>query len=262
VLYIDDRLPRHPKIFRAGSMLGTNGPAQALAMYLDGLSYAREHLTDGFVPDGFVGSCGLVQTPQSVAKALSSRAVRLWRRVAGGYQIHDYLDWNKNASEIKEKREKDRIKKARQRARHAGNGSGESREESPRDAFRDSRARVNHVTTKPRTTPRTDNQPVLAAEPRTEARSKRPIFSCSRFVVWEWLFDDLRKLLGPHLEDFYLDEWFYTLSAKADAERLTLNKHDAGKWIYDETVAEAERRGLRGSGNTTLTPEDLIAKDA
>jgi hypothetical protein len=120
VLYVDDKLPSHPKIFKAGSRLGENGPAQALALFLAGLAYARDHLTDGFLPDGFVQTCGLVQTPQSVAKVLTSRGVRLWSRTRGGYRIHDYHDWNPKAAAVKEKREKERKKKAAQRA--AGNG--------------------------------------------------------------------------------------------------------------------------------------------
>jgi hypothetical protein len=116
VLYLDDHLPTHPKIFKAGARLGQDGPALALALFVAGLSYAREHLTDGFVPDQFVASCGLVQTPQSVARVLSSRAVRLWHKTRGGYQIHDYHDWNQKASEVKEKREADRRRKAAQRA--------------------------------------------------------------------------------------------------------------------------------------------------
>lgn len=123
MLYVDDKLPSHPKIFRAGSMLGDNGPAQALAVFLAGLAYARDHLTDGFLPDKFVASCGLVQTPQVVANALCSRSVRLWHRSRGGYQIHDYHDWNRKASEIKEKREAERKKKAAQRAAKNGHGA-------------------------------------------------------------------------------------------------------------------------------------------
>ena len=125
MLYVDDKLPRHPKIFRAGTMLGKNGAAQALAMFLDGLSYAREHLTDGFIPDDFVASCALVERGLVVAKVLVDRRVRLWHRVRGGYQIHDYHDWNRKASEIKDKREKERQKKAAQRAGQNGNGTHE-----------------------------------------------------------------------------------------------------------------------------------------
>lgn len=120
MLYVDDKLPRHPKIFKAGSMLGKNGPAQALSMFLDGLSYAREHLTDGFIPDRFVAVCPLVERPLDVARVLIDRRVQLWHRVRGGYQIHDYHDWNRKASEIKEKRERERLKKQAQRAANNG----------------------------------------------------------------------------------------------------------------------------------------------
>jgi hypothetical protein len=152
VIYVDDRLPRHPKIFRAGERLGTNGPAQALALFIAGLAYAREHLTDGFIPYEFVSSCGLVQTPQSVAGVLCSRTVRLWHRTRGGYLIHDYGDWNLKASEIKRKREKERIKKAAQRALQTVRAVELSRDVSPRDSQGDSRARGTTTTTSTSTT--------------------------------------------------------------------------------------------------------------
>jgi len=145
VIYVDEKLFMHPKIFRAGARLGPNGAAQALALYIAGLSYAREHLTDGFVPVDFVRSCGLVTTPQSVANVLISRSVRLWHRTRGGYQIHDYLKWNKKASEIKEKRDQERRKKAAQRANQNGGAGHLSLCVSPWDTSRTSRARASTI---------------------------------------------------------------------------------------------------------------------
>jgi hypothetical protein len=146
VLYVDDKFPQHPKLLKAGARLGANGGAQALALYMYGLAYAREHLTDGFVPDRIAASCGLVQTPQAVISALISRSVRLWHRVPGGYLIHDYLDWNPKASAVREKREKWRQKKAGQRRK----GNGQYHNVSPGDSAgalrRDSRAPVPRST--------------------------------------------------------------------------------------------------------------------
>jgi hypothetical protein len=150
MLYIDDRLPRHPKILKAGQLLGGgDGPARALAMFLDGLSYTRAYLTDGVVPDQFVAGSALVLEPAEVAKALAR--VRLWHRIRGGYRVHDFHDWNKSATEIKQIRADWRTKKAAQRHRDNGEFSRESHEMSRRDiqkdTHRDSRARVSTTTT-------------------------------------------------------------------------------------------------------------------
>lgn len=111
MIYLDDKLPTHPKIFKAGAMLGKHGPAQAFSLFVAGIGYAREHLTDGFLPDQFVTSCPLVGEAKEVAKALADRRVKLWHRTRGGYVIHDFHEWNKKASEIKEKRARDRRRK-------------------------------------------------------------------------------------------------------------------------------------------------------
>ena len=134
-IHLEDELLSHPKILRAGLLLGDHGAARAFALYVAGIGYARQYLTNGFVPDGFVRSCGLVQTPQSVAKVLSSRAVRLWRKVEGGYEIHDYFHYNRNARDVRQIRQKWRDKKAAQRASKNGDlrsvSPGESPGESP-----------------------------------------------------------------------------------------------------------------------------------
>lgn len=77
-----------------------------------------------------------------------------------------------------------------------------------------------------------------------EARSKRPIFKGSRLVVFEWQFDDLRRMLGPHFDAFDVHEWFYTLDRQIDTQGLVMPPRDGGKWLQSQTEAEARRRGL------------------
>lgn len=157
MIYLDDRLPTHPKILRAGALLG-NRTGDAFLLYVVGISYARNQLTNGFLPDTFVTSCGLVATPQAVANALSNRGVRLWRKVRGGYQIHDYLDFNPKASEVKRKRAQDRKRKALERA--ASNGRNAAHNLSTTDISR-TRARAvprTHVSTNPHGRGGTSNQ--------------------------------------------------------------------------------------------------------
>jgi len=147
LLYLDDRLPTHPKILKAGAKLGEGGASQALHLYLLGITYARQHLTDGFIPNAFVSSCGVVSKSGSVAKVLANRTVRLWRKVRGGYQIHDYHQWNPKAAVVKEKRELDRQRKAQTR--------GANPKGVQRGHFADSRARGIHESMKPLNTKRT-----------------------------------------------------------------------------------------------------------
>ena len=143
MLYLDDRLPSHPKMIRAGARLGACGTGQAFLLYVLGIAYARSNLTDGYVPSEYVSSCGLVSTPQAVANVLASRGVRLWRKVKGGFQIHDYHDWNPKASTVKQKRAKDRRRKATERAGRNGNLSTMDRART--------RGRAIHETMNPRT---------------------------------------------------------------------------------------------------------------
>jgi len=108
MLYLDDRLPTHPKILKAGARLGPGGASSALHLYMLGLTYATVHLTDGFLPCSFVSSCGVVSKSSLVANVLSARGIGLWRKVRGGYVIHDFQKHNPKAAVIKAKRERDR----------------------------------------------------------------------------------------------------------------------------------------------------------
>jgi uncharacterized protein YdaU (DUF1376 family) len=75
-------------------------------------------------------------------------------------------------------------------------------------------------------------------------RSKRPIFKGQRFVIFEWMLDDLSRMLGSHADEFDLHAWFYELDEKAVAASIVVPQRDGGKWLQEQTQAEAIRRGL------------------
>jgi uncharacterized protein YdaU (DUF1376 family) len=90
--------------------------------------------------------------------------------------------------------------------------------------------------------------------PLTSARSKRPIFTGSRLTVFEWMLDDLRRMLGAHVEAFDLHEWFFALDGQASAANIVIPQRDGGKWLQEQTLNEAIKRGLpvaasAGAGN-------------
>lgn len=113
---IDDGFSDHPKIVAAG-------PLGAI-IQVRALCYCARHLTDGFIPDGAVSglvagmdhisiSSGGVPGLFDVADEASDLpwcdvmcACALWEKVAGGYRVHDYLDYNPSKSEVVQLRRK------------------------------------------------------------------------------------------------------------------------------------------------------------
>jgi hypothetical protein len=63
-------------------------------------------------------------------------------------------------------------------------------------------------------------------------------------VVFDWMLDDLRRLLGAAFEAFDLHAWFYELDTRAESAGIVVPQRDGGKWLQEQTLAEAERRGL------------------
>ena len=118
MIYLDDRILTHPKLMRAGELIGRNGVSRALHLYLVGLAHAKRYLTNGFVTELVVSSCPGCEKPVRVATALCHESVTLWHPCAGGFQIHDYLDYNDTAEEVKRKQQVTRERVAKWRALH------------------------------------------------------------------------------------------------------------------------------------------------
>jgi hypothetical protein len=92
---IDDRLHSHPKVLEAGP--------EAMGLFLLALSWCADYLTDGFVPEIQVKRLLFVcDDPLAIADRLVSAG--LWERADGGYQIHDYLEYNPSAEQVKAER--------------------------------------------------------------------------------------------------------------------------------------------------------------
>lgn len=110
---LDDALIDHRKIFVAGKLLGTNGPAIALGFYTVGLLWTNKHLQDGFLPVEVIEGLRHVKEPLSVADALVK--AELFDKADGGFRIHDYHDFNPSAAAIKKKRKEERLRKQHER---------------------------------------------------------------------------------------------------------------------------------------------------
>lgn len=127
---IDDKFPQHPKIAAAGPL--------AIAMQVAGLCYCNRELTDGFIPrsiartlldwqiereDGRLFTVAI--TSGMVGDDLSCQwvidllvEVGMWEEVAGGFRIHDYLDYQPSRDDVLQDREKTAKRQADWRSRH------------------------------------------------------------------------------------------------------------------------------------------------
>ena len=99
---IDDEFPDHPKVVGAGPL--------GIAMQVAALCYCNRHLTDGFVPRStarrLIDLDEFKVDPDDVIDALLR--VGMWTRVDGGYQIHNYGEYQPSRVEVEAEREKTR----------------------------------------------------------------------------------------------------------------------------------------------------------
>ena len=72
------------------------GPAPSW-LWLCSLAYCQEGLTDGFIPTDALPYLG-VKNAKQLAERLEKAG--LWDKVNGGWQVHDYLEHNRSASEV------------------------------------------------------------------------------------------------------------------------------------------------------------------
>jgi hypothetical protein len=104
---IDDQLAFHPKAVQAGN--------EALGMWVRAMSYSCQMLTGGFIAKDMAVAFGGVKVAKRLVNA------RLWHEVDGGYQFHDWDQYQPCAETEKAKREATRV--ARSEAGKAGAGA-------------------------------------------------------------------------------------------------------------------------------------------
>ncbi len=102
---LDDGLFAHRKAKRTSDA--------ALGLWVRGLTYAARYLTDGFLDETFVEDFVRGRARQRAAEELVDRG--WWEPRGGGYQIKDYLDYNRSRAQVEADREKARERQSRVR---------------------------------------------------------------------------------------------------------------------------------------------------
>lgn len=88
-------------------------------------------------------------------------------------------------------------------------------------------------------------------------RSKRPIFSGQRFVVFDWMLEDMIRTLGTHTEQFDLHAWFFDLDERANKNQLVIPRNEQWTWLQTALSQEARARGLPFATNAPQSVSDI-----
>lgn len=98
---LDDTLPNNPKILPLSD--------KAFRLYIEGLCYANQYLTDGFLAQAVVNRLDSGNAAQELLTA------GLWLEADLGMQIHDYCEHQTSRKTVEEKREQGRNRVTRYR---------------------------------------------------------------------------------------------------------------------------------------------------
>lgn len=96
---LDDGFADHPKVVALSD--------SAFRAHVSALCYASRQLTDGFIPE----EVALKWAPVAHIALLLAR--KLWDRVEGGFQIHDYLEYQVSKQRVQNWREGNRARQER-----------------------------------------------------------------------------------------------------------------------------------------------------
>ena len=107
----DDGFFRHPKVVTAGR--------DARDLFMASVFYANSNLTDGFIPEGALRMITADAAINSHAKPITALLkVGLWKEADGGYQIHDYLEYQTSAASVAASRAANAERQAEYRRRN------------------------------------------------------------------------------------------------------------------------------------------------
>jgi len=94
------------------------------------------------------------------------------------------------------------------------------------------------------TEPKQNQREFNRREPRVvDRRSKHPVFKGERFVVFDWMLEDLERMLGPYADGFAFDLWFDEMSHKAVKEQAVRKPHEWWPWLQEQLIETARAKG-------------------
>lgn len=102
-LSLDDKMGRHPKV----------GPLSdaAFRLHINALLHCSEYLTDGRIKSANVETLTRHKNKKELIDGELVPA-GLWEPMVGGFEIHDYLDWNLSKAQVEARKESAKVRAA------------------------------------------------------------------------------------------------------------------------------------------------------
>nr|WP_241670751.1 hypothetical protein [Streptomyces lavendulae] len=107
---LDDRFPSHRKVALVSD--------RAFRLHVSAICWCAENLTDGRITDRELALVAKIRGIKATAKALEDAG--LWDRVDGGWEIHDYLDYNPSREQVLAERKKNAERQEKFRKKRNG----------------------------------------------------------------------------------------------------------------------------------------------
>lgn len=198
---LDDQFPFNRKAIIAGK--------DGRALYITALCWTSGQLTDGIIDDAAVPMLAAVSgIDDAQGTAAHLVATGLWERISGGYEIHDYHDYNPSSSDVRAMRE------ARAEAgRRGGQASAASKSQANGQANAEANGQANaeqKSTPSPSPSPSPVPVPIPAAAAARVREGYGPILAERGILingsVQADMWRELYKEAGPDLFVACLDE--------------------------------------------------------
>lgn len=208
----------------------------------------------GTTPEAIADAIDALCKPDPLSRNGAAEGRRLQQEGTFQYRVTSHEIYRAMRNE-EERREYNRLKQRESRAKRAvkrnvNDGQQMSALSAHTEAEADTETntdRGSSNTCDPNKQPANPQQMPPQPLQKPNGRSKHPIFQGQRFVVFDWMLEDIGRILGTHLNDFDIDAWFYTLDARAVKEKAVKAKDAWWPWLQAELVLEASKRGLSGT---------------
>jgi hypothetical protein len=252
----DDRFLTNPKIMQAG--------LEARALYIAGVLYCAGELTDGFIAEGVLCKlAALADVPRAIDAADRLIDLALWEQAEGGYIVHDYLEYNPTAEEVKARR--DEVTKARSEAGKRGMASrwGDRDNKITNDITKPKQSGLLPVDNKPITPyPSRTPSPLSSSTSVEELSARKPTKQETSipddFTVTQAMYDKMHTEL-PELDiEAATERWVTAMRANTRKYRYTDWRLAWYNGMRNATQWATERGG--SNGNETSKSERAILR--